>query len=57
MDRELDTNAHRCHKDHHGDGTQLDAQETHDAKELHSYHRQDQHLGRGGLTQGSREEG
>lgn len=57
MDRELDTNAHRCYKDHHGDGTQLDAQETHDAKELHSYHRQDQHLGRGGLTQGSREEG
>lgn len=57
MDRELDTYAHRGHKDHHGDGAQLDAQETHDAKELHSHHCQDQHLGRAGLTQGSWEEG
>ena len=53
VDGELDTDAYGGHKNHHRDGTQLDAQETHDAKELHSHHRQDQYLGRAGLTQGS----
>lgn len=53
VNSELNTNAYGGHKDHHGDGTQFDAQESHDTKELHSHHRQDQHLRRAGLTQGS----
>ena len=46
MDRELHSNAHGGDENDHWDGTELDANQTHDSKQLHSHHGQDEDLQR-----------
>ena len=51
VDGELHADADRGDEDDHGDGAELDADQTHDAKELHRHHGQHKHLV--GDTQGN----
>lgn len=44
---ELHSDTHWGDQDDHGDGAQLDANQTHDAKQLYRHHGQDKHLMRG----------
>lgn len=46
MDGELHSNAHRGYENDHGDSTQFDSHQPHEAKQLHSHERQYQHLKR-----------
>lgn len=43
---ELHSDAHRGDQNDHRDGAQLDADQTHDAEQLHCHHGQDKHLRR-----------
>ena len=45
MNGELHADAHGGDQDDHRDGAQLDADQTHDAEQLHRHHGQDEHLG------------
>lgn len=47
MNSELHSNAHRGNQDDHRDGAQLDANQTHDTKQLHCHHGQNKDLRKG----------
>lgn len=44
MHSELHSNANRSNKDNHRDGTQLDTDQAHNAKQLYCHHSQDKNL-------------